>query len=1811
MKSIKQVSEQVERDLQEYLESSYHLHHPRLLSERRELMKEGETSTEPWVEATPSYVPGEQLRDLGLPTPVVDLLKDLEADDLDIFDPPYKHQADALQAFFNDEQDLIVSTGTGSGKTEIFLYSILGQLAREAQRGHSTDQRGIRTLVLYPMNALVADQLARMRLLFGDSDGAATIKERMGRRIQFGMYTSRTPYHGEFDTDRNDRRLKPIINRYLDLKADKPDLYRRLKEKGRIPAKDLSGFRNFGASKEEHFQTQPGDTELFTRQEMHSPNQHGGIPDLLITNYSMLEYMLLRPIEQPFFDETREWLEADPENELNIVLDEAHLYRGAQGAEVGLLLSRLLQKLNISRDRVRFILTSATMGENIDEAAPEFAAQLTTGDPDEFAVIKGEQETYEGGQPGNQRVAELLSRIEYDLSEPKIRNIATERDWPEYTGDSRQELREYLASQLKSDSLFALAHDHLEQEPLPLSQLAEELFPTVATDTAREATGNLLYLCTEAQRDEGQALLPTRLHMFLKGLPKQYTCVNPECPGRRATEGGNLLGKFFTSPRSQCDECGSRVFELLSHRTCGAAYLKAYHRTGDATGRPFLWTNAGNSDDLDEVHLLVEEPRSDVDSPDTPGHSLAETTPSRKLSISSGHLLEERFVDQSAEDDYITVWKPTEDRPSEDAPWSWSTCPVCGIEESWRNGRTKIQDLETKGEEPFANVVRSMFEIQPEDAQKADLPNKGKKVLCFSDGRQKAARLARDLQSNVELDSFREVIADIFNETASGVTMDQFFATFAVYCKQHNIVFFDDSDERITNEGVQYPGSRTRFQQILDSLDDIVERYPHLQDIEDIPSDAAGRKEISGRPRQFDSMLLRSLGHEYFSLSASLIGYLRPIEQVMDRVRTAVPDIDEDLLESILIEVLDHACQERAYDESIPAFQRNESLTHPYGTFTEETSGLEYGEIIPEYLEAAVGNTVSTEQWQSIKNSFLQEPMLFEPTGHMQYMVNPAATTIELRVDDDWYRCQGCYRFSSVSLDGVCPHEECTGELEAVGDDDIHLQARKNHLRTPARRVVTEERNPFTLRSEEHSAQLTAKDNSEALSRSETYELLFQDIMVGDQSEQPIDVLSCTTTMEVGIDIGSLTGVAMRTVPPGPENYEQRAGRAGRRGTGLSTILTFADNSPHESRYFNNPEDMISSEGSEPIIYAGNEKIAERHVNASLIARFFGETKLESGSGVFESLGTGADFFGRTGEHSFDAFKEWVETEILSPNSDQAAVIGDLLPDELGEQMPSDWRTDFVKRTSETLLDDLAELQQRTNWSPSTDKEGESDDGDNLLAVLLDDALLPTFSFPIDVCDFIVRGADASSDQPKTKYEMSRDLKQALSTYVPGREIVVDKKTYESYGVHFKFPGDQVDRASGVDWDDLKWLNRCPRCETVYDEDDENMAEQGHSCTVCGEEAIESVKMYTPPAFAPEVDQYGRPEEGSSYNEDRVYATRPKYPLTPTPEEADDAAFGEQTKSFGPSIVDQLSDEQLLIANLGPDDGGFEVCTKCGAVGREGSLEGSHNRPYPKDVRRMDLSEYTPQCDGSTVNTSFSHTFPSDLTVFRIPFTGSLRFTPNEDWFESAAQSLAEALVMGASNALGIEDDELEGGFRTRSAELIDAPDAHGLVEVFLFDTTPGGAGFSTKVWEQFDAVLNETRTILDGCKCDAACHNCLRRYQNRHLHDLLDRHQGLALLEYATDGTEPGLRPDKIRTLQTRLQQSLELQKPGIHLEEGDNVDRYHVRLNGAELTFGIRSCLRERRTDDEQLDQDFSDHELTHKLPEVAASIVSNLET
>ena len=118
--------------------------------------------------------------------------------------------------------------------------------------------------------------------------------------------------------------------------------------------------------------------------------------------------------------------------------------------------------------------------------------------------------------------------------------------------------------------------------------------------------------------------------------------------------------------------------------------------------------------------------------------------------------------------------------------------------------------------------------------------------------------------------------------------------------------------------------------------------------------------------------------------------------------------------------------------------------------------------------------------------------------------------------------------------------------LEARPPDHGYMEARKDYFRKPIRDALAGEP-PVHLTAEEHTAQLAQRDTGDVYATTEEFELRFQDVPL-EPKKPPVDVLSCTTTMEVGIDIGSLTAVGMRTMPPQRENYQQRAGRDGRRG---------------------------------------------------------------------------------------------------------------------------------------------------------------------------------------------------------------------------------------------------------------------------------------------------------------------------------------------------------------------------------------------------------------------------------------------------------------------------------------------------------------------------------------------------------------------------------------------------------------------------------------------------------------------------------------
>ena len=408
--TIQETIQQLHASLQDYIEATYHISAPSLIAQRQELLaRPGVVHQVPYLESTPRYETGESFADMkGLPDAALEVYSLLSKPDGElprlIYDPPYKHQSDSIRHCLIGDRNLVIMTGTGSRKTESFLLPILGKFAREAKASPTAfgKQPAMRALILYPMNALVNDQLGRLRSLFGDPRLVKLFKQWAGRPPRFARYTSRTPYAGVRTSKKDSTRLKSFDDFYVDIErrtrsgdAEEREearlLLQALKDRGKWPAKpDLVGWFGEKSSRWQDKKTGdfiravtlPDDSELLTRHEVQVAP-----PDLLVTNYSMLEYMLMRPIERPIFDRTREWLAANPAEKFLVVLDEAHLYRGAAGAEVGLLLRRLRDRLGIPPERFQVICATASFKDK--DYAPEFGAQLSGIPADSFEPITG------------------------------------------------------------------------------------------------------------------------------------------------------------------------------------------------------------------------------------------------------------------------------------------------------------------------------------------------------------------------------------------------------------------------------------------------------------------------------------------------------------------------------------------------------------------------------------------------------------------------------------------------------------------------------------------------------------------------------------------------------------------------------------------------------------------------------------------------------------------------------------------------------------------------------------------------------------------------------------------------------------------------------------------------------------------------------------------------------------------------------------------------------------------------------------------------------------------------------------------------------------------------------------------------------------------------------------------------------------------------------------------------------------------------------------------------------------------------------
>jgi len=1689
--SLSNLSRALPETLKQYLEAQYHIWDENLVAERRRILDTpGVIYQPPYIEATPSYVLGKPYEQLRLPAEVRALLSAAAADGRTGIPPkPYAHQEKALEAFFRNDPppaELAISTGTGSGKTESFLMPIVGSLALEkARRPDSYTLPAARAILLYPMNALVNDQVARLRRLLGSKQVAAALRRRDGYAATFGFYTSRTPYPGEENAARTRRDvggwIKKFFAQYKDLRSD-------LEREGKWPAKNLEKFLS-------SFTTAPEDCELITRHEMQARP-----PDVLVTNYSMLEYMLLRPVDAPIFDKTRVWLE-HPDNSLIIVLDEAHLYQGAQGSEVALLLRRLRSRLRVPRDRVRFILTSASLDER---TIREFATQLTGASEGgrSFVIVTGELERPDSSGRLTDRDRKAFVELDIGALHSAEHNLAPAAAAVEKLARSlgRAAPRAtHNVAELQDECyrLFENSRPHTELaarimgRPVAFDALSSDLFGESA-DAQRALDGLLAIMAFARRQTDKRVLVPSRAHFLFRGLEGVYACTNCNCPGRVDVSKATLLGRLHEASRLHCD-CGARVYELLTHRDCGAAYLRGYVRQDEGT---FLWHEPSTGviereRHLQEVHLLVEIDRDQQGESDdvwlhTPSGRLDRTPPA-----STTDYLHLKWPRNSA----VTVaGRPvlTFDRK----------CPVClGV---WQHAnRPKIMDLVTKGEEPFAHLIASQVRLQPlSRSQSWSTPNGGRKSLLFSDGRQKAARLARDVPRVLELDAFRQTILLAARKLQTlgkqpQLSDGRIYPAFVAVATDNHLTFFDGEDALKLREHEQ------RFRESYGS-----DLASALDDDEPWVPDPPG---------QFRVEMMRLLGNRHYSLYALGLGFVAPSRgATRDLERELVPrGLSADDIRSLSILWIDKLLADFSlYGSKVKRPARARAAGYPLtqvgsktGFYRDQKKFLKQELPILDEVDRAFARRLTS---------------LAEETGEFR-LLDEQSLCLEPALDQAWYRCRSCTYLAPITWRGRCAWCGKASLVAVPPEGDVYLRARKAFWRAPVERVLKGAQAPFTLSVEEHTAQLNHRDMGDVESTTESYERRFRDILL--EEERAIDVLSCTTTMEVGIDIGSLIGVGLRNMPPSRHNYQQRAGRAGRRGSAVSTVITYAQHNPHDAHLFENPEELIAGSPRPAGLDVNNPVIVIRHAFAELIQEYFNSALIRDIKGsIFATLGRTESFFTSTAEGSLAHLSEWLRD---SSSVETRRRLTEWLPPAAGLS---------AEECAESLIATLKDLRK-------TFERGVPRDEEQLIEFLFAHGVLPAYAFPRDLISLEI---EEPSPAAETRERPQQSAIIALSEYAPGRTVVVNKKMYRIGAVTASTLKGEIKRAQALFAKPAEYF-QCSAClyTTETTERQENAV-----CLVCQAAPMRRITVIQPQVVWPEGGK-----EIDELDDEQVFTDTTVAQL-PVP--SSDRAFGED-RGFGPTARLRFGRHvPLVVVNRGivvdGEPSGFEVCRDCGLVAMPGNaFPSAHDRCYG-----IPGSGRSRRCNGTPVNVYLGYEFKTDVSLLHIPltapFVSNLRDAKCRAPLQAAANSLANAIAITAAGELGIDQRELQCGHRLRSLLGGDA-----VVDLYVYDTLTGGAGYSRLVGRHFDSIFAATIRRLAACKCDSSCTHCLRTYANRMTHAELDRRLALDLARYAQYGEAPSICDPSAQ--HNRLRPLLSMFRLG----------GWHV---AASETFGARIC-------------------------------------
>ena len=1319
-----------------------------------------------------------------------------------------------------------------------------------------------------------------------------------------------------------------------------------------------------------------------------------------------------------------------------VVLDEAHVYTGATGIETSFLMGRLKGRMRSERDP-QFILTSATLGDGSDQSNKQVAEFAQQLTGCDFSIDDIVM-AYREHLVLPKKVHEYQAQLFTDLANEEMLFSHTLQKYG-IPYDANIPKAQVLYELISSSEYY-----HAMNQLNGLITLKE--LSTHLQITQNEAV-SFIGLCTQAQK-AGKVLMDIRYHFFLRALDGCYLALN-------YPESLSLIRKdsYKTSYNSEvkmfeiavCDDCGE--IAIVGRIDESNRLVRANNTDEQIMFQPNLCKT--NNDEVGEEYVLCKNCGAIV--PLEEAHNEW---------CKCGHT-DKLFLKRLAKDD----------------------CANCGgTLRRFRLGYDAATGVIATS--LFDHIPEYTITIDEDNAKKSESFNvflqgikhqttktrTGSQFIVFSDSRQGAAKFACFLGDMYKQFLRRRGVWNVIDEIQNdysyknGIHLSDFVQLLKNYFSNHRLF----RENNIYNGATSVTeNNRNAWVAVLDELYNC-NRSTSLVSL--------GR--LSFEYRGNTDNVVRAFAQNYTLSFKDAKNFLNFLAFEIVRTGAIITDKETDINDSDRNYLYFSPSQKVAVGHKE---NQNNQIAYIPSSRTLKTGEKSYYRSRKLIVTKAALNIEDEEAVKLIENYW---EYLISPNNEYRlldngngFCIKASSFDIHFGKDAQLWRCKKCGKVSQFNIKDKCCQIGCKGGLERLNSEDY---CENNYYAMLYRNAKMR---PLFVK--EHTAQLSKKEALE-----------YQQQFV----RKEINALSCSTTFEMGVDVGDLETVFLRNIPPLASNYAQRVGRAGRSANAAALAVTYAKLSSHDFTFFDQPKEMINGTITPPFFNINNEKILRRHVYAIALSLYFKDhPELYSANnadkfinekgylGFFDWLRSKPEELSVLIKKSLknigaelirkylDGF-EWVE-EFCGDNGSLSKIIREF------EQNIDYLEKEYKKAYREKDLKTASVFERKWNRYKKND----------LIDFLVRGNILPKYGFPIDSVELT---QNISSKDFRT-LNLNRDLAVAIAEYAPSSEIVANGELYTS-----RYIRKPVVNKSEMNDFEIAYISKCPDC------DHDNFSnvpidKEGISCAICDRilKPRNFHKSIEPRAgFIAEEDVKDVPltSQERKYKTEAIYIGDKSAKIIST-----------STYTMGSISVqiESTANDSLVVKSTNH----FFVCPKCGysiASDETSKLKKYEDyEPYCSKISKTSEKHSNPfgkgYCAETTLNRYYlHHEFKTD--VAKISFS-----CDTSDY--SAMLSVMYALLNSFSEVLNIERRDIKACLTYKKK--------NGVMEhkIIIYDAVPGGAGHSRRLVTENgnvfkDVVRNAVKT-LSSCECSPSCYRCLRSYENQKVHEILNREKALAFL--------------------------------------------------------------------------------------------------